>query len=78
MRVPFLPSQEYVFPNPDYAIAECEGLVGISADLDAGRLIAAYRRGIFPWFRQNGLFYWFATAARKYPYRQILGQNPAR
>ena len=64
MRVPFLPPQEYVFPNPDYAIAECEGLVGISADLDAGRLIAAYRRGIFPWFRQNGLFYWFATAPR--------------
>ena len=80
MKVPFLPPREYVFPDTDYAIAECEGLVGISADLDAGRLLAAYRKGIFPWFRQNGLFYWFATAPRTVllPERLHIGKSLAK
>lgn len=64
MNIPFLPPQDYRFPAPDYALEHCDGLVGVSADLDAGRLLAAYRQGIFPWFSQNGLFYWFATAPR--------------
>lgn len=64
MKVPFLYPQDYRFPNPDYALAECDGLVGISQDLDTNRLLSAYRQGIFPWYSQHGLFYWFATAPR--------------
>ncbi|MCP1660331.1 leucyl/phenylalanyl-tRNA--protein transferase [Neisseria perflava] len=64
MNIPFLPPRDYRFPNPAYALAECDVLVGVSADLDTGRLLAAYRAGIFPWFAQNGYFYWFATAPR--------------
>lgn len=64
MNIPFLPPQDYRFPHPGYALEHCDGLVGVSADLDSGRLLAAYRQGIFPWFSQNGLFYWYATAPR--------------
>ncbi|MCF7520579.1 leucyl/phenylalanyl-tRNA--protein transferase [Neisseria sp. ZJ106] len=64
MNIPFLPPGDYRFPQPDYALAECDGLVGVSRDLDTGRLLAAYRQGIFPWFSHNGLFYWYATAPR--------------
>lgn len=64
MNIPFLPPLDYRFPNTAYALAECDGLVGVSRDLDSGRLLSAYRQGIFPWFSENGLFYWFATAPR--------------
>jgi len=35
------------FPNPD--LADAEGLVAVGGDLTVERLLAAYRRGIFPW-----------------------------
>lgn len=62
--VPFLPPGDYRFPDPGYALAHCDGLVGISTDLDTERLLNAYRHGIFPWFEEDGCFYWFATAPR--------------
>ncbi|WP_416191833.1 leucyl/phenylalanyl-tRNA--protein transferase [Neisseria sp. CCUG12390] len=80
MNIPFLPPQDYRFPNPDYALEHCDGLVGVSADLDEGRLLAAYRSGIFPWFSQNGLFYWFATAPRTVllPEKLHIGKSLAK
>ncbi|ASK27484.1 leucyl/phenylalanyl-tRNA--protein transferase [Neisseria chenwenguii] len=80
MNIPFLPPQDYRFPNPDYALEHCDGLVGVSADLDRGRLLSAYRSGIFPWFSQNGLFYWFATAPRTvlFPEKLHIGKSLAK
>jgi len=34
---------------PDPALADAKGLVALGGDLSVERLIAAYRRGIFPW-----------------------------
>ncbi|WP_165010200.1 leucyl/phenylalanyl-tRNA--protein transferase [Neisseria yangbaofengii] len=80
MNIPFLPPQDYRFPCPDYALAHCDGLVGVSADLDEGRLLSAYRSGIFPWFSENGLFYWFAAAPRTvlFPERIHIGKSLAK
>lgn len=80
MNIPFLPPQDYRFPNPDYALAHCDGLVGVSRDLDEGRLLSAYRSGIFPWFSENGLFYWFATAPRTVllPEKLHIGKSLAK
>lgn len=65
MKVVFLPLGEHVFPEYDESeLAERDGLVAVSADLAAERLLSAYRCGVFPWFSQNGYFYWFATAPR--------------
>lgn len=80
MNIPFLAPGDYRFPNPDYALAECDGLVGVSRDLDTGRLVSAYRSGIFPWFSQNGWFYWFATAPRTVllPQKLYIGKSLAK
>lgn len=64
MDIPFFAPRDYRFPDPAPALEYNEGLVGVSADLDSGRLLAAYRAGIFPWFSEGGLFYWFCTAPR--------------
>ncbi|PSJ80184.1 leucyl/phenylalanyl-tRNA--protein transferase [Neisseria iguanae] len=80
MNIPFLPPQDYRFPTPDYALEQGGGLVGVSRDLDEGRLLSAYRSGIFPWFSENGLFYWFATAPRTvlFPERIYIGKSLAK
>lgn len=48
MSIPLLYPNDYTFPDPFYALEECDGVVGISRDLDTGRLLSAYRQGIFP------------------------------
>ena len=64
MKIPFLAPRDYRFPDPSYALAECDGLVGVSGDLDTGRLLSAYGQGIFPWFSRDGWFFWYAVAPR--------------
>lgn len=61
MSIVFLPEGNFAFPQPDAAQDSC---VAASADLSVARLLAAYRRGIFPWYEQDGVYYWFATAPR--------------
>ncbi|MGF6148178.1 Leucyl/phenylalanyl-tRNA--protein transferase [Kingella potus] len=80
MSVPFLPPHDYRFPDPGRALRETEGLVGVSADLDAGRLLSAYRAGVFPWFAEGGLFYWFAVSPRAVllPERLHVGRSLAK
>jgi len=63
-NIPLLPEGCLQFPDPHQAIAEHDGLVAVSRDLTAQRLLAAYQQGIFPWFEEDGLFFWFATAPR--------------
>ena len=64
MSVPLLLSPHDTFPDPRYGIAHYDGLVAISMDLAPHRLLAAYQRGIFPWFSQDGGFFWFCTDPR--------------
>src|SRR5262245_23604131 len=47
---------EPVFPPPEYA--EPDGLLAVGGDLSAERLIAAYRRGIFPWYDRPPILWW--------------------
>lgn len=47
MKIPLLAPRDYRFPDPSYALDECDGLVGVSGDLDTGRLLSAYGQGIF-------------------------------
>ncbi len=50
MRIVKLSSQSLVFPSPEGALRDPNGLLAIGGDLTAPRLLAAYERGIFPWF----------------------------
>ena len=45
--MPILLNKNVPFPDP--SLADPEGLVAIGGDLNVDRLLAAYRKGIFPW-----------------------------
>lgn len=63
MPVFFLPDDDYrVFPHPDRA--EPSGLIAVSRDLAEERTLLAYANGIFPWFEEDGHFFWFTPDPR--------------
>jgi leucyl/phenylalanyl-tRNA--protein transferase len=53
------------FPDVSQALtAEAPGLLAAGADLSPQRLLAAYRRGIFPWFSEGQPILWWSTDPR--------------
>lgn len=53
------------FPDVEQALtSEAPGLLAAGADLSPQRLLAAYRRGIFPWFSQGQPILWWSTDPR--------------
>ena len=58
----FLLSDELKFPPASKA--DREGLLAIGGDLNLERLMLAYRSGIFPWFIEDGVIYWFSPPKR--------------
>lgn len=57
-----LDSDNFIFPNP--ALADEDGLLAIGGDLSQERLMAAYERGIFPWFNVGKDIYWYSPHER--------------
>lgn len=51
-----------VFPDP--ALAEENGLLAIGGDLSVTRLLAAYSKGIFPWYSEGEPPLWWFTDPR--------------
>ena len=49
---------------PPAHLAEPEGLLAIGGDLSTDRLMAAYRRGIFPWYEDGGPILWWSPDPR--------------
>jgi leucyl/phenylalanyl-tRNA--protein transferase len=49
---------------PDITEADEDGLVAVGGDLSTERLLLAYRSGIFPWFMEQGLVFWFSPPER--------------
>lgn len=62
MPVFWLNDNELSFPHP--SLAEPGGLLAVGGDLSVDRLVLAYRNGIFPWFEEDGQFYWYAPDPR--------------
>jgi leucyl/phenylalanyl-tRNA--protein transferase len=52
------------FPDVNLALTEPDGLLAIGGDLSAERLVAAYRRGIFPWYNAGQPILWWAPDPR--------------
>ncbi len=50
--IPWLTADVEAFPLLARALAEPDGLLAAGGDLSPARLIAAYRRGIFPWYEE--------------------------
>lgn len=65
IRLPLLdPDVPEHFPDPRRALAEPNGLLAFGGDLLPGRLLAAYRRGIFPWFSEGEPILWWSPDPR--------------
>lgn len=50
------------FPDPNNA--DAEGFLAVGGDLSPERLLAAYRKGIFPWFEQGSPPLWWSPDPR--------------
>jgi leucyl/phenylalanyl-tRNA--protein transferase len=53
------------FPPLEQALDEPEGLLAAGGDLSPVRLLAAYRRGIFPWYSAGQPVLWWAPDPRE-------------
>jgi leucyl/phenylalanyl-tRNA--protein transferase len=53
------------FPPLEQALDEPEGLLAAGGDLSPARLMAAYRRGIFPWYSAGQPVLWWAPDPRE-------------
>ena len=61
--IPWLPP-EPEFPALERALAEPNGLLAAGGDLSPQRLLAAYRRGIFPWYSAGEPILWWSPDPR--------------
>ena len=52
------------FPPDTAALDEPNGLIAIGGDLSPERLLAAYRRGIFPWYESGQPILWWTPEPR--------------
>ncbi|HVY67185.1 MAG TPA: leucyl/phenylalanyl-tRNA--protein transferase [Gammaproteobacteria bacterium] len=52
------------FPPPQEALTEPNGLLAAGGDLTPERLLAAYRRGIFPWYEEGQPILWWSPDPR--------------
>ncbi|MFZ9709705.1 MAG: leucyl/phenylalanyl-tRNA--protein transferase [Steroidobacteraceae bacterium] len=53
------------FPPADEALDEPPGLLAAGGDLSVDRLLAAYRRGIFPWYSPGQPILWWCPDPRE-------------
>jgi len=52
------------FPHPEQALKDPDGLLAVGGDLSVARLMAAYRRGIFPWYQDDQPILWWSPDPR--------------
>jgi leucyl/phenylalanyl-tRNA--protein transferase len=52
------------FPPVSQALTEPNGLLAVGGDLSPERILAAYRRGIFPWFSPGDPILWWSPDPR--------------
>ena len=53
-----------LFPDPECAAIEPNGLLAIGGDLSTERLEVAYRHGIFPWYNEDQPILWWSPDPR--------------
>lgn len=52
------------FPDIALALTEPDGLLAVGGDLSQPRILAAYRRGIFPWYSDGQPILWWSPNPR--------------
>jgi leucyl/phenylalanyl-tRNA--protein transferase len=56
--------EDFGFPPVELAARHPNGLLAVGGDLSVPRLLAAYRRGIFPWFSAGDPLLWWSPDPR--------------
>ncbi len=64
IRLPLLGADSIAFPDIETALAEPAGLLAFGGDLGSKRLLAAYSRGIFPWYSEGQPILWWSPDPR--------------
>ena len=62
--IPWLTADSLLFPDPERALLEPNGLLAAGGDLTPERLIEAYKNGIFPWFEDDQPILWWSPDPR--------------
>lgn len=58
------PAEAEDFPDVSLALTDPDGLLAVGGDLSIERLLAAYRRGIFPWYSEDQPILWWSPSPR--------------
>ncbi len=68
------------FPHPCHALKDPDGLLAIGGDLSSERLLAAYRRGIFPWYNDGQPILWWSPNPRAvlFPHEMHISRSLRR
>lgn len=64
ISIPWLHPEDLTFPPVDSALSEPDGLLAVGGDLTPERIIAAYQKGIFPWFNPGDPILWWSPNPR--------------
>jgi leucyl/phenylalanyl-tRNA--protein transferase len=65
IRIPILhQGVDEEFPDVSTALADPDGLLAAGGDLSVGRLLKAYRAGIFPWYSEGEPILWWSPDPR--------------
>ena len=62
--LPRLEPDNFWFPAVEQALTEPNGLLAFGGDLRPERILAAYRRGIFPWYQDDQPILWWSPDPR--------------
>ncbi|MDI5986993.1 leucyl/phenylalanyl-tRNA--protein transferase [Halomonas sp. M4R5S39] len=62
--LPWLADYPVHFPPVEQALRDPDGLLAIGGDLSPAWLLAAYRRGIFPWYSDDQPILWWSPDPR--------------
>ncbi len=68
--IPQINRFSHVFPDP--SLTSKEGLVAWGGDLNPNRIMAAYLKGIFPWYNENDPILWWSPDPRLILYPQDI------
>ncbi|PVZ86223.1 leucyl/phenylalanyl-tRNA--protein transferase [Serratia sp. S1B] len=88
MRIVTLSPHSVLFPSPERALRDPNGLLAIGGDLTPQRLMAAYQQGIFPWYSPGEPILWWSPDPRAVllpaeyhisrSFKRFLRSNPFR
>lgn len=74
-RIPWLDPADLSFPPVENALDHPQGLLTAGGDLSTPRLLAAYKRGIFPWYEDGQPILWWSPNPRPVLFPEKLHIN---